>query len=142
MLRPGSPAPGFSILTTSAPIQASASVHDGPASNWVRSRTFIPARQFSPLMARSRFGARTLLPCLCRGQRWIAVYVPRRSSTRHLSPQAAIVFTHLRCREEGELIPWIDDDSRGGSMACVADGVGQVGDTRLEKGGSISPRRP
>src|SRR5262245_45343664 len=36
---------GFSTLTTSAPSQASASVQEGPASNWVRSRTRTPARQ-------------------------------------------------------------------------------------------------
>src|SRR5437867_10692884 len=42
--RAGSPLFGFSILTTSAPSQASASVHDGPASNWVKSTTRIPAR--------------------------------------------------------------------------------------------------
>src|SRR5262249_23229432 len=36
---------GFSTLTTSAPSHASASVHDGPASNWVRSRTRTPARK-------------------------------------------------------------------------------------------------
>src|SRR6516225_8426061 len=43
--RPASPPCGFSTLTTSAPSQASASVHDGPASNWVRSRTRTPARK-------------------------------------------------------------------------------------------------
>src|SRR6266705_4178673 len=43
--RAGSPVFGFSILTTSAPSQASASVHDGPASNWVKSTTRTPARQ-------------------------------------------------------------------------------------------------
>src|SRR5215813_9323631 len=43
--RAGSPVFGFSILTTSAPSQASVSVHDGPASNWVKSTTRIPARQ-------------------------------------------------------------------------------------------------
>src|SRR6266849_8578958 len=42
--RPASPPCGFSTLTTSAPSQASASVQDGPASNWVRSRTRTPAR--------------------------------------------------------------------------------------------------
>ena len=42
--RPGSPVFGFSILTTSAPSQASASVHDVPASNWVKSTTRMPAR--------------------------------------------------------------------------------------------------
>src|SRR5262245_19992379 len=42
--RPGSPVFGFSILTTSAPSQASASVQDVPASNWVKSTTRIPAR--------------------------------------------------------------------------------------------------
>src|SRR5512132_2700387 len=42
--RPGSPPLGFSILTTSAPSQASASVQDGPASNWVKSTTRMPAR--------------------------------------------------------------------------------------------------
>src|SRR5881409_4324936 len=43
--RPGSPVFGFSIFTTSAPSQASASVQDVPASNWVKSTTRIPARQ-------------------------------------------------------------------------------------------------
>src|SRR3974390_876245 len=43
--RPGSPPLGFSSLTTSAPSQASASVQDGPASNWVRPRTRTPARK-------------------------------------------------------------------------------------------------
>src|SRR5438046_250347 len=33
------------LPTTSAPSQASASVQDGPASNWVRSRTRTPARK-------------------------------------------------------------------------------------------------
>ena len=42
--RPGSPVFGFSILTTSAPSQASASVQDVPASNWVKSTTRMPAR--------------------------------------------------------------------------------------------------
>src|SRR6516162_9575627 len=51
--RPASPPCGFSTLTTSAPSQASASVQDGPASNWVRSRTRTPARQpgSAPLVA-------------------------------------------------------------------------------------------
>src|SRR5580658_2542720 len=54
--RPGSPSPGFSILTTSAPSQASDSVQDGPASNWVKSTTRTPARQSSstPISAISR----------------------------------------------------------------------------------------
>src|SRR5215475_1717139 len=43
--RPASPPSGFSTLTTSAPSQARASVQDGPASNWVRSRTRTPARK-------------------------------------------------------------------------------------------------
>src|SRR3954470_14983925 len=47
MRRPGSPLFGFSILTTSAPSQASASVQVGPASNWVRSTTRTPCRQLS-----------------------------------------------------------------------------------------------
>src|SRR5436190_23767675 len=42
--RAGSPVFGFSILTTSAPSQASASVHEGPASNWVKSTTRMPVR--------------------------------------------------------------------------------------------------
>ena len=52
-VRPASPPCGFSTLTTSAPSQASASVQDGPASNWVRSRTRTPARQpgSAPLVA-------------------------------------------------------------------------------------------
>src|SRR6266851_9413242 len=44
--RPGSPVFGFSTLITSAPSQASASVQDVPASNWVKSTTLMPARQF------------------------------------------------------------------------------------------------
>src|SRR5262245_19529772 len=43
--RPGSPVFGFSIFTTSAPSHASASVHDVPASNWVKSTTRTPVRQ-------------------------------------------------------------------------------------------------
>src|SRR5215813_4278968 len=43
--RPGSPVFGFSILTTSAPSHASASVHDVPASNCVKSTIRMPARQ-------------------------------------------------------------------------------------------------
>src|SRR5215831_4639842 len=52
-LRPGSPPLGFSTLTTSAPSQASASVHEGPASNCVRSTIRTPARQpgNAPLLA-------------------------------------------------------------------------------------------
>src|SRR5947199_9698565 len=45
MRRPGSPLFGFSILTTSAPSHAKASVQVGPASNWVRSTTRTPCRQ-------------------------------------------------------------------------------------------------
>src|SRR5215471_3158256 len=45
--RPGSPVFGFSIFTTSAPSQASASVHEGPASNCVKSTTRTPSRQSS-----------------------------------------------------------------------------------------------
>src|SRR5882672_6440074 len=47
--RPGSPSPGFSILTTSAPSHASDSVQDGPASNWVKSTTLMPSRQSSSM---------------------------------------------------------------------------------------------
>src|SRR5215831_5622300 len=65
--RPGSPEPGFSILTTSAPSQANASVQDGPASNWVRSRILRPARQFSPLI-----DGRSLLPWETRIGRTLA----------------------------------------------------------------------
>src|SRR6516162_141817 len=43
--RPGSPRPGFSILTTSAPNQASTSVDVVPASNWVKSTTLTPWRK-------------------------------------------------------------------------------------------------
>src|SRR4051812_30708496 len=45
--RPGSPTLGFSILTTSAPSQASDSVQDGPASNCVKSTILTPSRQSS-----------------------------------------------------------------------------------------------
>src|SRR5436189_101452 len=52
---PGSPVFGFSILTTSAPSQTSASVQDGPASNCVKPTTRTPSRQSSstPFIARS-----------------------------------------------------------------------------------------
>src|SRR5713226_10183203 len=53
--RPASPPSGFSTLTTSAPIQASASVQVVPASNWVRSRTLTPARQFGGTVLPSIF---------------------------------------------------------------------------------------
>src|ERR1700674_1529449 len=55
--RPASPPCGFSTLTTSAPSQASASVQEGPASNWVRSRPRTPARQpgSAPSLAISSF---------------------------------------------------------------------------------------
>src|SRR6202011_1889680 len=45
--RPGSPRPGFSILTTSAPNQASTSVEVVPASNWVKSTTLTPCRKLN-----------------------------------------------------------------------------------------------
>src|SRR5512135_3172677 len=71
--RPASPPCGFSTLTTSAPSQASASVQEGPASNWVRSRTRTPARQsegapltaiytFLPVEPRSLYGEFALVP--------------------------------------------------------------------------------
>src|ERR687887_2387586 len=47
--RPCSPVPGRSTLTTSAPSHANVSVHDVPASNWVRSMTRTPARAGRPL---------------------------------------------------------------------------------------------
>src|SRR5215204_885210 len=43
--RPGSPRPGFSILTTSAPNHASTSVQVVPASNCVKSTTLTPCRK-------------------------------------------------------------------------------------------------
>ena len=52
MLRPGSPAFGFSTLTTSAPSHASASVQDGPASNCDRSSTRTPLRQLKETCVR------------------------------------------------------------------------------------------
>src|SRR5437588_8406968 len=45
--RPGSPRPGFSILTTSAPNHASTSVEVVPASNWVKSTTLTPCRKLN-----------------------------------------------------------------------------------------------
>src|SRR5260370_34470956 len=48
--RPGSPRPGFSILTTSAPNQASTSVEVVPASNWVKSTTLTPCRKLKSWM--------------------------------------------------------------------------------------------
>src|SRR5438552_1953693 len=43
--RPGSPRPGFSILTTSAPNHARTSVQVVPASNCVKSTTLTPCRK-------------------------------------------------------------------------------------------------
>src|SRR5260370_13195760 len=43
--RPGSPRPGFSIFTTSAPNHARTSVEVVPASNWVKSTTLTPCRK-------------------------------------------------------------------------------------------------
>src|SRR5205809_4692226 len=71
--RAGSPVLGFSILTTSAPSHPSASVQDGPASNWVKSTIRTPARHSSswqlsliadPLL--SRAGALARPRCLER----------------------------------------------------------------------------
>src|SRR5205823_11343716 len=45
--RPGSPRPGFSILTTSAPNHARTSVQVVPASNWVKSTTLTPSRNLN-----------------------------------------------------------------------------------------------
>src|SRR5260370_32379560 len=63
-LRPGSPVFGFSILTTSAPSQASASVHEGPASNCVKSTTRTPSRQSTstPLPSISRHSSQCCRP--------------------------------------------------------------------------------
>src|ERR1700722_5122647 len=49
--RPGSPIFGFSIFTTSAPSHASASVQDGPASNWVKSTILTPERNLNSAVA-------------------------------------------------------------------------------------------
>src|SRR6516165_5524661 len=59
-LRPGSPVFGFSILTTSAPSQARASVQDGPASNCVKSTIRTPSRQSSstPIPSIARYSSR------------------------------------------------------------------------------------
>src|SRR5919198_6232406 len=48
-MRPWSPRLGSSTLITSAPSQANVSVHDVPASNWVRATTRTPARAGRPL---------------------------------------------------------------------------------------------
>src|SRR5437868_4272227 len=45
--RPGSPRPGFSILTTSAPNHANTSVQVVPASNCVKSTTLTPCRKLN-----------------------------------------------------------------------------------------------
>jgi hypothetical protein len=47
-LRKGSPAPGGSILTTSAPKSASVLEANGPAISWPSSRTLIPANAAAP----------------------------------------------------------------------------------------------
>ena len=47
--RPGSPRPGFSILTTSAPNHASTSVQVVPASNCVKSTTLTPLQKIEVL---------------------------------------------------------------------------------------------
>src|SRR4051794_33128981 len=65
--RPGSPRPGFSILTTSAPSQARLSVQDGPASNWVKSTTRTPSRQSnSTLISAMAFLPHNAVETYCR----------------------------------------------------------------------------
>src|SRR5262245_54398502 len=47
---------------TSPPIQARASVHDGPASNWVRSTTFTPCRKVKSMRLEDMKGSLYVLP--------------------------------------------------------------------------------
>src|SRR5262249_35381416 len=63
--RPGSPVRGFSIFTTSAPSQARVSVHEGPASTWVKSTTRMPLRQSSstPMLIADPPVATACRPC-------------------------------------------------------------------------------
>src|SRR6185312_3190107 len=72
--RPGSPRPGFSILTTSAPNQASTSVQVVPASNWVKSTTLTPLRKLRsvvlPAMTVSSEFAGDSVPVIARRRNW------------------------------------------------------------------------
>src|SRR5438128_2139297 len=77
--RPGSPVAGFSILTTSAPSQASDSVHDGPASNWVKSTTRTPSRQSS---STPRFAIAISSHAASGRHRPLAATIAHRSSLR------------------------------------------------------------
>src|SRR5260221_9021219 len=79
-IRPDSPPFGFSTLTTSAPIQASASVQVVPASNCVRSRTLTPARQFGGAVFPSIFATP---PAKQRSVQAFLLHDPLHRRTRH-----------------------------------------------------------
>src|SRR5258708_38472998 len=79
-IRPASPPFGFSTLTTSAPIQASASVQVVPASNCVRSRTLTPARQFGGAVFPSIFATP---PAKQRSVQAFLLHDPLHRRTRH-----------------------------------------------------------
>src|SRR4029079_4896839 len=85
----GSPLRGFSIFTTSAPSQASASVQVGPASNWVRATTRTPFRQFS--------GAKfPLIPCVS-SYGGISPEIPARQDTAERRPTEIADFREQAC---------------------------------------------
>src|SRR6516165_862387 len=128
--RPASPPCGFSILTTSAPSQASASVQDGPASNCVRSRTRIPARHcncalFSVIRANST--ETRVKRTIARGHR--------------NGEQSTERVYRRRSRHDGDRHPTAPRGASGGSAAQPARRAaqGSVGSTGHD--GKVRPRR-
>src|SRR5437868_14417947 len=79
--RPGSPRPGFSILTTSAPNQASTSVEVVPASNCVKSTTLTPCRKLKSWTLSLIADSSRCAPLLTRS-------VPLRAPHRNAFPRA------------------------------------------------------
>ena len=111
--RPGSPTPGCSILTTSAPSQASAWVQEVPASYWVMSSTRI----------RSRAGIGSLLQRGCEGT---------------VANCAAPRMVGLSAPPAGELPQAEGEDSSAPPAGMVRDGIPEVRDFP----GSVVPAKP
>ncbi len=156
--RPGSPVFGFSILTTSAPSQASASVQDGPASNWVKSTTRTPSRQSSatPSIAaiarhssqkfRAYYSAPDRAAETGFGRaRQIAAKCPLFGKGRRERAPPATLTRRPQQRRANEL-GWAHGRARGKTVAGGAAGGGQAGGARpaqdLSRGGARASARP
>src|SRR5215471_14226626 len=129
--RPGSPVFGFSILTTSAPSQASASVQDGPASNCVKSTTRTPSRQSSstPLAFISRHSSQKQAGTIARDDgRGKSPSMPTSQHVSWVSPgqteQASRGFRQLAGWSEGVVDPYAAHNAAVGHVfsehSCAA----------------------